>query len=873
MRPDVAPSSDPKTIRLEDYKAPDFWIDSIELAFQLDPKRTIVKTRLDVRRSISADHRAPLQLDGEGLELISLRLDGSPVGADQYEVTDKHLTVRDTPAAFILESEVAISPEANSALSGLYMSKGMFCTQCEAEGFRRITYYPDRPDVLAKFRVRIEADKTDYPVLLSNGNNTGSGDLDDGRHFAVWEDPHPKPAYLFALVGGDLTSVSDRFTTRSGREVDLHVFVQEKNKEKCGYTLDSLKRAMKWDEEVFGREYDLDIFMIVAVDHFNFGAMENKGLNIFNSAYVLASPETATDQDYENIESIVAHEYFHNWSGNRVTLRDWFQLCLKEGFTVFRDQEFSADMRSRPVQRIKDVRRLWSSQFAEDAGPLAHPPRPDHYITIDNFYTATVYEKGAEIVRMLKELLGPEKFRTACDLYFDRHDGEAATVEDFAKAMEEVGDVDLGQFRRWWTDAGRPTVSVEETIRDGVVDIEMTQETRIPTQDSPLAPRQIPISYNVLGSESGAPMNQGVFDLRSAKQTLSIPVKGERPIVSMLAGYSAPVTINQALSVADRLTILRSDPDLFSRWAAADHLWKDLCLTFAGARALENAEGALDQFASALGKTLEDAAAKDPAFVAEVLKAPSDGDLAAEVRVIDPARIVDARRLVRTRVADTLGEQLNEAYRRLASDAPFSPTAPEAAKRALRNTALSLLIAGGDSSLAVEQAMRAQNMTDEAAAASGLAASADPAHGDDRDRVLETFYDRWRDDALVVNKWLGWRALRQSNDTLENVKSLLSHAAYDMKTPNKVRAVIGVFAHANMQGFHRADGEGYAFVTDQILALDKINPQLAARLTSAFETWARLEPQRRQLAEGQLARMTEKGVSSNLYEMASRLIG
>ncbi|MEL7488001.1 MAG: aminopeptidase N, partial [Pseudomonadota bacterium] len=440
----------PKTIRLADYRPPDYEIDTVDLDVALDPSRTIVKSRLVVHRTATADEHAPLVLNGEQLDLIAIHLDGDNFPADRWTRDDRTLTLRGLPASFTLDIETACAPAANTALSGLYLSNGMFCTQCEAEGFRRITYFPDRPDVLARYTVRIEADKEAYPVLLSNGNLTASGDLHDGRHFAQWADPHPKPAYLFALVGGDLACVEDAFTTRSGREATLRVFVQPQNKDKCGYTLDALKRAMRWDEETFGREYDLDIFMIVAVDHFNFGAMENKGLNIFNSAYVLASPETATDADYEAIESIVAHEYFHNWSGNRVTCRDWFQLCLKEGFTVFRDQEFSADMRSRAVQRIKDVRRLWAHQFPEDAGPLAHPPRPDRYITIDNFYTATVYEKGAEIIGMLKRLVGDEGYAKALDLYFDRHDGHACTIEDWLKVFENATGRGLSQFKLWY---------------------------------------------------------------------------------------------------------------------------------------------------------------------------------------------------------------------------------------------------------------------------------------------------------------------------------------------------------------------------------------------------------------------------------------
>ncbi|MBI1366055.1 MAG: aminopeptidase N [Alphaproteobacteria bacterium] len=861
----------PPTIRLSDYRPPDYLIDHVDLDVALDPKRTAVKARLAMRRAPGAADDAPLVLNGEKIELISICLDGDALSPSRYELGEETLTVREPPAKFTLEIKTACAPEANTALSGLYLSNGMFCTQCEAEGFRRITYFLDRPDVLARYSVRIEADKAAYPVLLANGNRTGGGDLAGGRHYAQWADPHPKPCYLFALVGGDLACVEDEFVTMSGRKVALKIYVQPQNKEKCAYTLDALKRAMRWDEETFGREYDLDIFMIVAVDHFNFGAMENKGLNIFNSAYVLASPETATDADYETIESIVAHEYFHNWSGNRVTCRDWFQLCLKEGFTVFRDQEFSSDMRSRPVQRIKDVRRLWSAQFPEDAGPLAHPPRPDSYITIDNFYTATVYEKGAEICRMLKTLLGPERFRHACDLYFARHDGHAATVEDFVKAMEDASGVDLAQFRRWYSDAGTPTVTVEQGYdeKTGRTRITLAQATK-PTPGQPnKEPRHIPIAYALYGSRTGALLDEGLAELKDASTTLTLGPYKERPVISVLRGFSAPVLVQEKLSLDDRLLLAGRDDDLFNRWAATEGLWRDLCLAHAGANEMTDKEEALGRFAAALAASLKGLAA-DHALTAELLRCPTEFDLARSAAVIDPEALAKGRKAVRARIGALLKDDLFRLYESLRSNAPFEPTARQAGERALKNAALSLLVAAGEDGPAIDQSKTAANMTDEAAATAALAVSASEA----REEALSRFYERWKQDSLVVNKWLAWRAMTPLADSaLKEIEGLIRHEAYDEKNPNKVRAVLGVFARENLAGFHRADGAAYRFFSNQLLEIDKRNPQLAARLTTALESWRKLEPGRRALVREELIRIADaKGVSDNLYEMANRLV-
>lgn len=859
----------PRPTYLKDYRAPDYRVDRVDLSFALDPERTIVKSRLSVRRSAHAAPGAPLTLNGEALELLRIAIDEDALAPGAYELGNGTLTLRHPPHDFMLDIETATRPEANTALSGLYLSNGMFCTQCEAEGFRRITYFPDRPDVLAKYSVRIEADKARYPVLLSNGNLLAKGDLPGGRHFAQWADPHPKPSYLFALVGGDLAAAEDEFVTRSGRRVALKVFVQAKNLDKCAYTLDALKRAMRWDEQTFGREYDLDVFMIVAVDHFNFGAMENKGLNIFNSAYVLASPETATDADYEAIESIVAHEYFHNWSGNRVTCRDWFQLCLKEGFTVFRDQEFSADMRSRAVQRIKDVRRLWIQQFPEDAGPLAHPVRPESYITIDNFYTATVYEKGAELCRMLKTILGDQKFRAACDLYFARHDGEAATVDNFVKAMEDAGAEDLTQFRRWYSDAGTPEIAVAENFDSaGAYTMTLSQTTKPTPGQADKPPRDIPVRFALIGARTGAVLDDGLVRLRDGSMTVKRGPFRERPVASILRGFSAPATLAQALSLEDRLTIARAEPDLFARWAATEALWRDLALAFAGARVMTEPDAALARFAAALGQSLE-SASSDPAFAAELLKVPTEADLVRHVDIIDPARIAAGRKRVRAGVAAALKSQLLDLYRALATNAPYDPAAASAGRRALRNGALSLLVEAGEHALADQQAATAANMTDEAAATAAIALADAP----EREHALDRFYMKWRGDPLVVNKWLGMRAMAPAGAALGEVRALTGHEAYDAKNPNKVRALIGVFSGQNLAGFHRADGAGYAFFADEVLGLDAANPQLAARLMSALESWRKLEPGRRRQAEAALRRIVAAPKrSANLYEMAMRLL-
>jgi len=869
MKTDTAPQSAPKKIFLKDYAKPDYLVEHVSLTFALDKTKTRVTARLSIKRNEGVSNNAPLVLNGEDLDLVSIAIDGQALGEDTYAYEHNLLTVKEVPASFTLETEVIVNPDANTKLSGLYISNGMFCTQCEAEGFRRITFFPDRPDVLSTYDVRIEADKSAYPVLLANGNPGDKGDLDHGRHYAEWADPHPKPAYLFALVGGDLAHKQDSFTTMSGREVTLQIFVQPHNLDKTDYALDALKRSMKWDEETFGREYDLDIFMIVAVDHFNFGAMENKGLNIFNSSCVLASETTATDGDFELIESIVAHEYFHNWSGNRVTCRDWFQLCLKEGFTVFRDQEFTADQRSRAVARIRDVRRLWQRQFQEDAGPLAHPVRPESYITIDNFYTATVYDKGAELVRMMKTLLGPEDFRKATDLYFEKNDGTAATVEDFVGAMEEASGLDLTQFRRWYADAGTPKIEAKETWDNGTYALTLTQHTdQTPGQDEK-APRHIPVRMGLIGPD-GPMVDEKVLELTEESQTFTFDGLQSKPVASLFRGFSAPVTIKRDLDTEERLQLIAQDTDSFNRWATAHAFAMDLLKSMAGQQEMENTHEALISYAKAIETIISDETL-EPAFRAEVLRVPTETDIGRAVSHIDPDAIAEARRKFRRGLLETLRGTLSDLYKANMVTDEYDPGADQAGKRALKNAALALMMAEPSDAtvdLALKQAEDATNMTDEAGAVSLLAQSDRP----EREGALSRFYDKWKHDPLVVNKWLVWQALAGGEDALEKIIELTKHEAFDMGNPNKVRSLIGAFAMENPKAFHRADGAGYDFFFEKVRELDKRNPQVAARLLTATESWRKLEPKRREMLGSRLKALSqEDGLSNNTFEMAERL--
>jgi aminopeptidase N len=850
------------TIRLADYRPPDYLVETIELGFGLDPKATRVRARIGFRRNPARAGEGPadLRLDGRALKLVSAAIDGVPVPQNALAVDAEGLTVAaaHVPDAFTWEAETEIAPEANTALEGLYMSRGMYCTQCEAQGFRKITFWPDRPDVMARFRVRIEGDA---PVLLSNGNLTGSG-----PGWAEWEDPFPKPSYLFALVAGDLVAVEDRFATRSGREVLLQIWVRAGDEPRCAYAMDSLKRAMRWDEEAYGREYDLDRFMIVAVDDFNMGAMENKGLNVFNSRYVLASPETATDADYKSIEAIIAHEYFHNWTGNRITCRDWFQLCLKEGLTVFRDQQFSADQRSAGVKRIEDVIRLRASQFREDAGPLAHPVRPEEYVEINNFYTATVYEKGAEVIGMLRRLVGPETYARALDLYFERHDGQACTIEDWLRVFEDASGRDLSQFKRWYSQAGTPRLAARESWDGRSYRLELAQHTP-PTPGQPdKAPLVIPVAYALLGPD-GAPVAEGVLELAEARGSFAWDLPA-RPVPSLLRGFSAPVILERDTGPAERAFLLAHERDPFAKWEAGRATALDLLAGLA-----EDPEFPADpEYLAALAAVADDDAL-DPAFRALALGLPSEDEIIAHVaglgRTPDPLAIWRARRWLEAEIAGALGLRLAALYARHAVPGPYSPDAAAAGSRALRARALGFLTTlDPDAAAARAQFETAGNMTERMSALALLVA-----HGR-AEAALAAFYAVWRHDRLVADKWFSVQAaLTPPEAALATAEALTRHPDFDWKNPNRFRAVIGSFAAGNPAGFHRADGAGYRFVIDWLARLDPVNPQTTARLAATFGTWRMFDAGRQALLRGELERLAAlPGLSRDTGEIVGRLL-
>jgi aminopeptidase N len=874
-----------RPVRLEDYRPPDWLVETVQLDVSLKPQGTRVRATLALRPNGTGAAPAALMLNGEALSLTALALDGTPIPPDQYVVTEDRLTIAQPPQRpFRLEIETVIDPSANTQLSGLYRSGQIYCTQCEAEGFRRITYFPDRPDVMAVYTTRIEAEKAEAPVLLANGNLTASGDVPGtSRHFAVWHDPFPKPSYLFALVGGKLGHVEDHFRTMSGRDVTLRIYVEPGKEDRCLHAMDSLKRAMRWDEAAFGREYDLDIFMIVAVSDFNMGAMENKGLNVFNDKYVLASPETATDGDYEKIEAIIAHEYFHNWTGNRITCRDWFQLCLKEGLTVFRDQEFSADERSRAVERIGDVRGLRAHQFVEDAGPLAHPVRPKLYHEINNFYTATVYEKGAEVVRMIKALLGSDDFRKGMDLYFTRHDGEAATIEQFVQCFADVSGTDLAQFMLWYSQAGTPEVvatgGFDARARTYRLDV---AQTMAPTPGQPSKePMVIPLAIGLVGSDGrdlplklndGRAIARGVLTLSKPADSFVFGDIDQPPVLSLNRGFSAPIKLVANLS-ADNLRFLAAhDRDSFNRWQALQTLATRLLVDNVAAQRAggpaRHDPGLLD----ALGATLSDGAL-EPDYVALMLTLPGEADIAREIgRDVDPDAIFAARTALRSAIGEHLAAPLFDHYRRLSEGGPYSPDAASTGRRALRNTCLDLLVATRRAdaiSLAARQYQAADNMTDRMAALGTLSQADVP----ERAAVLDDFYARYAGDPLIVDKWFGLQAAIPEPGTLDRVKALTAHAAFSFANPNRVRALVHAFALSNQKEFNRPDGAGYDFVVDTVLALDPKNPQLAARLLSALKSWRVLEPKRRALAEKALRRVAAApSLSPDVADIAKRAL-
>ncbi|MET0547291.1 MAG: aminopeptidase N [Caulobacterales bacterium] len=870
----------PAPIRLADYKAPDFAIDDVHLTFDLQPENTRVHSRLSMRRTGAAD--AALRLDGERLKLISIALDGKVLSASQYQVDSVSLTLLGAPDKFTLDIETEIAPASNTALEGLYMSSGRYCTQCEAEGFRKITYFLDRPDVLARYTVRIEANKTEHPTLLANGNLIDSGDLPDGKHFAIWRDPFPKPCYLFALVAGKFDAFEDSFTTQSGRKVALAIYVDPGSAARAAYAMDSLKRSMRWDEEVFQREYDLDIFNIVAVRDFNFGAMENKGLNVFNSAYVLADPNTATDADYGAIESVIAHEYFHNWTGNRITCRDWFQLCLKEGLTVFRDQEFSADQRSRPVQRIKDVRALRARQFAEDSGPLAHPVRPNSYVKIDNFYTATVYEKGAELIRMLKALLGDDGFNKGIQLYFDRCDGTAATIEDFLTCFAEASGRDLSGFKVWYEQAGAPRITINKAhdLKTGVLELTLSQATPptpgqqtkkavpIPIRAGLVTAEGAPAPMALEGENADAPFERTLV-LDAAETKLRFTGLHQPVILSLLRGFSAPVVLEDGLSDAERLTLMAHDPDAFVRWESGDRLARASILKTAEAIAESLPAPPIDDFIAAFDGILT-RASDDPAFAALALRLPEADELMRDMSPSDPTALVAARRSVREKLAQQHRAALEMLSR--PADAPFSPDAASAGRRALKNAALELYAAldGDGEKRAMEAYEAARNMTDQRAALEALSLT----RGTGFDEALARFLAQWQSEPLVVDKWFAVQAGAPRPDALERVRRLAKHPEFDIKTPNRARALLAGFAQRNVGAFHAPDGSGYEFYSEHLLAIDKLNPALSARLLGAFESWRVLEPKRAALASAALERLADHGnLSKNALEVANRALG
>ncbi len=875
-----------QAVRLQDYRVPDFLIDSVALDISLDARATRVTAELHMRRHPQGRPNVALTLDGDELTLTGVKLDGVALEVSAYVATPDSFTLASPPAGpFTLTIETLIDPTGNTKLMGLYRSGSAFCTQCEAEGFRRITYFLDRPDVLSVYRVRLEADKTEAPILLANGNLEATGEAGEGRRFAVWSDPFKKPCYLFALVAGKLDKLADSFVTRSGRKVELGIYVEPGKAARAAYAMDALKRSFAWDERAYGREYDLDVFNVVAVSDFNMGAMENKGLNVFNDKYVLASPELATDDDYAGIESVIAHEYFHNWTGNRITCRDWFQLCLKEGLTVFRDQEFSADERSAPVERIGDVRALKAAQFPEDAGPLAHNVRPEVYHEINNFYTATVYQKGAEVIRMLKILIGASAFRKGMDLYFERCDGTAATVEDFLACFEASSGRSLAEFKRWYTQAGTPLVTFR-TSHDaaaGTFTVEMSQTlSPTPGQDKKL-PMTMPIALGLVDAEHGdlelaagdaspQELESGVFALSAERRTLRFTGVARRPALSALRGFSAPVRVNDDLTEDDLLVLLQRDSDSFNRWQALQSLATRLLTRAVAALRAGRAPAAPTAFVSAYGAILEDAieARIDNAFAALSLALPSEADLAREIGAdVDPDAIRAARESLRGALGRAHAARLEALHDRLADARPFTPDAAGAGRRALRNGALAMIVAGNaieGAARAHRQLAAADNMTEKL----GALATISTVPGPQRERALDAFGRSYAAEPLILDKWFALQAQIAEADTIDRVRRLMNHHAFSLSNPNRVRSLIGGFS-ANATQFNRADGAGYDLLADIVLTLDGPNPQIAARLLTAMRSWRSLEPRRREKANAALKHIAAKpGLSADVGDIVTR---
>ncbi|APG26758.1 aminopeptidase N [Syntrophotalea acetylenivorans] len=873
-----------ETIYLKDYTAPAFWVDSVDLHFELGEEQTRVASRLALRRRPDSPSGA-LVLDGDKLELEQILLDGRPLAANEYLLDDESLTVLAVPESFVLETTVVIRPQDNTALEGLYRSGNIFCTQCEAEGFRKITYFFDRPDVMSRFTTTIVADKQSYPVLLSNGNCIDRQDLGDGRHSATWQDPFAKPCYLFALVSGDLGCVEDRFTTCSGREVALEIYVEKHNLDKCAHAMHALKKAMRWDEETYGLEYDLDIYMIVAVDDFNMGAMENKGLNIFNSKYVLARPETATDADFQAIEGVIAHEYFHNWTGNRVTCRDWFQLSLKEGLTVFRDQHFSSDQVSRAVKRIEDVCVLRTHQFAEDTGPLAHAVRPEHYQEINNFYTVTVYNKGAELVRMLQTILGPDTFIRGVRRYLQHHDGQAATVEDFLMALREAGNLDLQQFQRWYSQAGTPQVSITSQYLAAEQALEITfeqfcpatpgqankQPLHIPCKIGMLDTGGQPLTLQLSGDEAGTGTEEMVLHLRQDKETLRFINLPEPPVLSLFRQFSAPIRFVGEESSQTLAFLLKHDSDSFNRWDAGQRLAERIILNGANQSSRETAANDLDLLAASFASILQDDSL-DKGLAAKLLELPNELYLALQMQEVDVEGIHTGREQVRKHLAVNLRELFRAVFNASQSTGDYSVEPEAVGRRSLKNRCLWYLDAldtEESSQLVADSYRSATNMTDRIAA---LMLSVDNS-GALGQELLGDFYRRAENDPLVLDKWFAVQARSSKPETLASIKNLLSHSSYQPQNPNRVRALIGTFSRANPLRFHVSDGSGYALLAEQIIALDPVNPQLAGYLAGGFSAWRRYDEGRRKAMQQQLQRIVSlPKLSRDLSEVVTKML-
>ncbi len=874
--------SSPNAVYLKDYTPPDYLVDTVDLVFELDEENTRVTSKLAIRRNpASPGGPKPLELNGEQLALESAKLDGRTLQGSQYRLTDETLLLPTVPGRpFLLELVTRLNPKANTALEGLYLSSGMFCTQCEAQGFRKITYFPDRPDIMSRYTTTLITDRSRFPVLLSNGNRVASGTLSNNRHWVKWEDPFKKPCYLFALVAGRLACLEDRFITASGREIALQIFAEPDDLDKCGHAMQSLKHAMRWDEENYGREYDLDLYMIVAVSHFNMGAMENKGLNIFNTKYVLARPDTATDSDYEHIEGVIGHEYFHNWTGNRITCRDWFQLSLKEGLTVFRDQEFSADRGSRPVKRIEAVNVLRTRQFAEDAGPLAHPVRPESYIEINNFYTLTVYEKGAEVVRMMHTLLGREGFRKGTDLYFQRHDGQAVTCDDFVKCMEDANGINLGQFRRWYSQAGTPELHLYADYDPEHRHLDLTiRQTCPPTPGQPskepfhipfalglLAPDGSELSLQLAGEDAPHPDKTRVLDVKAREERFRFINLPERPVISALRGFSAPVKLHSERRYDELAFQFAHDPDFFNRWDAGQQLATEIMLELVKNSATGPVEPLLIDAFRQLLKTEW----KDLSYLALLLALPSEEYIGAAMKVIDPDAIHAARQGVKRELALHLEADFVRLYELHHRDEFECFDAEAIGRRRLKNACLAYLSELNTEmayALGTRQFRETRTMTDQIAALSAIVNT----HNPDKTSCLEKFYQRWQSEDLVIDKWFALQATCPLPGTLDRVKALLAHSAFDLRMPNRVRSLIGAFSQSNPVSFHARNGDGYRFLADHVIELNALNPQIAARLLTALTPWRRYDADRQRLMCGQLQRVADTpNISKDVYEVAMK---